>query len=257
VEAGVDFSFRTAFRESWGLVNLLQIAGRANRSGEFDGSEVWDFRHDAGNGFSFHPQAKLSSRILEQLFAECARKHRQPGPDDCTEALQREILQDHGEKASRMEEIFQAEKDADYPQVAKLCRIIDAATKTVVVESGLIQRLENHDRSHRPGWRQLMLGSVPLRPGKERAFALVAPRGLPGGYHGNLECEALLDHLAGVVPLLKAIQIGSEPPGPNRKSHITNHKSKMDSLPLSLLNDLLYRPHWTGLNRVANWLLPE
>ena len=27
VEAGVDFSFRTAFRESRGLVNLLQIAG--------------------------------------------------------------------------------------------------------------------------------------------------------------------------------------------------------------------------------------
>lgn len=26
-EAGVDFSFCTAFRKSWGLVNLLQIAG--------------------------------------------------------------------------------------------------------------------------------------------------------------------------------------------------------------------------------------
>jgi CRISPR-associated endonuclease/helicase Cas3 len=162
VEAGVDFSFRTAFRESWGLVNLLQIAGRASRSGEFDGSEVWDFRHDADNGFSLHPQAKLSRRILEQVFAECAGKKRQPGPDDCTEALQREILQDYGEKASRMEEIFQAEKDADYPQVAKLCRIIDAATKTVVVESGLIQRLENPDRSQWPGWRELTLGSVQI-----------------------------------------------------------------------------------------------
>jgi hypothetical protein len=29
VEDGVDFSFRTALRESWGLVNLLQIDGRA------------------------------------------------------------------------------------------------------------------------------------------------------------------------------------------------------------------------------------
>ena len=162
VEAGVDFSFRTAFRESWGLVNLLQIAGRASRSGEFDDAEVWDFRHDADNGFSLHPQAKLSRRILEQVFAECAGKNRQPGPDDCTDALQREVLQDHGEKASRMEEIFQAEKDADYPQVAKLCRIIDAATQTVVVEPELIQRLENPDRSQWPGWRELMLGSVQI-----------------------------------------------------------------------------------------------
>ncbi len=150
VEAGVDFSFRTAFRESWGLVNLLQIAGRASRSGEYDGAEVWDFRHDADNGFSLHPQAKLSRRILEEVFAECAGKDRQPGPDDCTDAIQREIFQDHGGKASQMEKILQAEQDADYPEVAKLCRIIDAATKTVVVEPGLIQRLENPDRSQWP-----------------------------------------------------------------------------------------------------------
>lgn len=32
-EVGVDFSFRTAFRKNWGLVNLLQIAGRAVPSG--------------------------------------------------------------------------------------------------------------------------------------------------------------------------------------------------------------------------------
>lgn len=127
----VDFSSRIAFRESCGLVNLLQISGRSSRSGEFDGAEVWDFRHDAEGGLLLHPQAKLSRRILEQVFAECADKNRQPGPDDCTEALQREILQNHGEKSERMEEIFQAEKDADYPHVAKLCRIIDAATYTV------------------------------------------------------------------------------------------------------------------------------
>ena len=162
VEAGVDFSFRTAFRESWGLVNLLQIAGRASRSGEYDGAEVWDFRHDAGDGFSLHPQAKLSRRILETVVRRMRWQNRQPGPDDCTDALQREILQDHGEKASRMEDIFQAEKDADYPQVAKLCRIIDAATHTVVVEPALIHRLENHDRSQWPGWRELMPGSVQL-----------------------------------------------------------------------------------------------
>lgn len=162
VEAGVGFSFRTAFRESWGLVNLLQIAGRASRSGGYDDAEVWDFRHDADNGFSLHPQAKLSRRILEQVFAECAGKNRQPGPDDCTDALQREILQDHGEKASRMEEIFQAEKDADYPQVAKLCRITDAATQTVVVEPALIQRLQNPDRSQWSDWREMMQGSVQL-----------------------------------------------------------------------------------------------
>ena len=213
VEAGVDFSFRTAFRESWGLVNLLQIAGRASRSGEYDDAEVWDFRHDADNGFSLHPQAKLSRRILEQVFGECALKNRQPGPDDCTDALQREIRQDHGEKASRMEEIFRAELDADYPQVAKLCRIIDAATKTVVVESGLIQRLENPDRNQWPGWRELMLGSVQLWANRLDAGKLPVK---PLGHDGELwawigEYNSFLGYMAGVLSLLKAGKSGFEP----------------------------------------------
>lgn len=211
VEAGVDFSFRTAFRESWGLVNLLQIAGRASRSGEYDDAEVWDFRHDADKGFSIHPQAKLSRRILGQLFAECAKLNRQPGPDDCTDALQREVQQDHGEKASRMDEIFQAEKDADYPQVAKLCRIIDAATQTVVVEPGLIQRLENPDRSQWPDWREMMLGSVQLWMGKEREFALPELRGLPGVFRWNLEYNPFIGYMAGVLSLLRAGKTGFEP----------------------------------------------
>ena len=115
-------------------------------------------------------------------------KNRQPGPDDCTDALQREILQDHGEKASRMEEIFQAEKDADYPQVAKLCRIIDAATQTVLVEPGLIQRLENPDRSQWPDWREMMLGSVQLWANRLDAGKLpVKPLGHDGELWAGLE----------------------------------------------------------------------
>lgn len=211
VEAGVDFSFRTAFRESWGLVNLLQIAGRASRSGEYDGAEVWDFRHDADNGLSLHPQAKLSRCILEQLFTECVSKNRQPTPDDCTDALQREVFQDHGEKVSRMEKIYQAEKDADYPQVAKLCRVIDATTQTVVVEPDLIQRLENPDRSKWPDWREMTLGSVQLWMGKEREFALPELRGLPGVYRWNLEYNSFLGYMAGVLPLLKSGSKGFEP----------------------------------------------
>ncbi|MEI7821266.1 MAG: DEAD/DEAH box helicase family protein [Verrucomicrobiota bacterium] len=214
VEAGVDFSFRTAFRESWGLVNLLQIAGRASRSGEYDDAEVWDFRHDADNGFSLHPQAKLSRRILQQLFTDCARQNRQPGPDDCTDALQREVLQDHGEKALRMDEIFQAEKDADYPQVAKLCRIIDAATQTVVVEPGLIQRLENPDRSQWPDWREMMLGSVQLWASRLDAGRLpVKPLGHDGELWAWIEgnYDNFIGYMAGVLPLLRAGKTGFEP----------------------------------------------
>ena len=199
VEAGVDFSFRTAFRESWSLLNLLQIAGRVSRSGEHEGAEVWDFRHDAATGLSLHPQAELPRRILEQMFSECDQRGRQPIPGDCTDALQREVLQDHGEKALRMEEICQAERDCDYPQVAKLCRVIDAPTQTVVIEPELVQRLENPDRGQWPHWREVMLGSVQLWMGKEQEFRLPELRGLPGVFRWNLAYDPFLGYMAGVL----------------------------------------------------------
>lgn len=105
VEAGVDISFRSAFRESQGLVNLLQIAclceaarrqaGRASRSGEYQDTEVWDFRHDESGGLSLHPaltrpSATVSHRmgegrargVLAEIFKEFAKQQRQPLPGD-------------------------------------------------------------------------------------------------------------------------------------------------------------------------------
>ena len=85
VEPGVDFSFRSAFRGmstwpaqagSWGLVNLLQIAGRANRSGEYPDTEVSDFSHDESGGLSLHTQAKVARGVLADIFKDCAKHDR-------------------------------------------------------------------------------------------------------------------------------------------------------------------------------------
>ena len=65
VEAGVYFSFRSAFRESWGLLDLLQIAGRASRLGAYDDAEVRDFRHDADMVFSLHPQITKTNNVID------------------------------------------------------------------------------------------------------------------------------------------------------------------------------------------------
>ena len=43
VEAGVDFSFRTGFRELSSLLSLLQAAGRVNRHGAVESAEMWSF----------------------------------------------------------------------------------------------------------------------------------------------------------------------------------------------------------------------
>ncbi len=103
VEAGVDFSFRTAFRESCGLVNLLQIAGRVSRSAEYAEAEVWDFRHDEEGFLTLHPQFKTSRAVLAQLFDE-----EKVDPSQCTEALRRELNAGLGQTETSAQAILQA-----------------------------------------------------------------------------------------------------------------------------------------------------
>jgi hypothetical protein len=158
----MDFSFRSAFRESWGLVNLLQIAGRASRSGEYQDTEVWDFRHDKSSGLSLHRDAEVARGVLAEIFKNCAKQQRQPSPSDCTEALRLELRNDHGAQTLRIEEIERAEKAGDYPEVAKLCRIISADTRTVLVDLALGKRIEGLDRTQFPCWSDITQNSVQI-----------------------------------------------------------------------------------------------
>jgi len=211
VEAGVDFSFRSAFRESWGLVNLLQIAGRANRSGEYSDSEVWDFRHDEFGGLSLHPQAKVARDVLAGIFKDCAMQQRQPSPSDCTEALRLELRNDRGQKAEIIEKIEAAEKAADYPEVARLCRIITADTRTVLVDQALVKRIENRDRAQFPSWREIMRNSVQIWSSRLKSgdwpLKPIGPDEELWAWTGQ-NYNGFLGYMADILPLLKAGKTG-------------------------------------------------
>jgi len=204
VEAGVDFSFRSAFRESCGLVNLLQISGRANRSAEYDCAEVWDFRHDEDGFLTLHPHFKTSRRVLEMLFKE--------GKADaahCTEALQREINLGTGETEVTARNIIQHEKDADYPEVARLCRLITADTQTVLVDQDLVARFETRDKTQFPNAKEVMLNSVQVWRTK---LPDLDPK--PVGFGDDLfalrpeQYDDFLGYMKGLLPLLKAQRTG-------------------------------------------------
>ncbi len=211
VEAGVDFSFRSAFRESWGLVNLLQIAGRASRSGEYPDTEVWDFRHDESGGLSLHPQAKVARGVLADIFKDCAKQQRQPSPSDCTEALRLELRNDRGAQALRIEEIERAEKAADYPEVAKLCRIITADTQTVLVDQAMAKRIESRDRTQFPSWRDIMQNSVQIWSSRLKSgdwpLKPIGPDEELWAWTGQ-NYNSFLGYMADVLPLLKAGKTG-------------------------------------------------
>jgi CRISPR-associated endonuclease/helicase Cas3 len=204
VESGMDFSFRTAFRESCGLMNLLQISGRVNRSAEYGAAEVWDFRHDEEGFLTLHPHFKTSRRVLEAML-----RQGKASAAYCTEALQREINSGVGEAEGLAARILQHERDADYPEVADLCRLITADTQTVLVSQDLIARFESRDRERFPHAKEVMLNSVQIW--KSRLLD-IDPR--PIGFGGELlairpeQYDDFLGYMKGILPLLKGQREG-------------------------------------------------
>ena len=203
VEAGVDFSFRTAFRESCGLTSLLQIAGRVNRGGEFTEAEVWDFRHDESGFLNLHPSFKSSRKVLSDLFAKYGEYL---GPQHCTEALCREVNSGFGETERTARQIIDAEKNENYPQVAQDCRIITADTRTVLVSQELINRFRTNDPGRFPSSREVIRYSVQVWPNKLNDLPLTNQLGFDGELLGiQPNCyDGFLGYMKGLIPLLKA-----------------------------------------------------
>ncbi|MDD5580679.1 MAG: CRISPR-associated endonuclease Cas3'' [Methylobacter sp.] len=137
VEAGVDLSFKTGFRERCSLVSLLQTAGRINRENLETEATVWDFSLKFEEGLKKHPAFNDSARILGKLF-----ESNEVSPESCREALKREIRQGtpvHG----IMKQLKKAEKNLDFPEVEQLFKVISSYTITVLVDDEIINRLKN------------------------------------------------------------------------------------------------------------------
>lgn len=154
VEAGVDFSFRTAIRESCSFAILIQTSGRVNRHGEHTDATVWDVTLQDPN-FNQHPAFQDSRSVLWEML-----KKNEIGPDTAaavTAALRRElVLRDISKKAK---DVKHAEDTQDFPAVANLYKVIDSDTQTVVVDPHLVKLLE---AGKRLPWRDLLRGSVQI-----------------------------------------------------------------------------------------------
>lgn len=68
VEAGVDFSFRTGFREISSLLSLLQAAGRVNRHGRNTEAVMWSFPLQDDSMLPKNPALDVSAAVLRSYF---------------------------------------------------------------------------------------------------------------------------------------------------------------------------------------------
>ena len=194
IEAGMDFSFNVAFRESCSAASLIQTGGRVNRhsSGTITG-EVWDFRvQDAL--LNDNPQFRHSVKVLSDLFAGGYFDKMSPS-DLVTEAMKWEV-----EESDKAEALKKAENDANYPEVAKLYQVIDAPTKLVVIDETIIDELKNR-RKVKP--IDLVKGSVQMRVYNIEKLRLQSIPGYEEIYEWNYKYNSeFLGYMAGILPIL-------------------------------------------------------
>jgi CRISPR-associated endonuclease/helicase Cas3 len=156
IEAGMDFSFRSGFREMASLNSLVQTGGRVNRNSTWEAAELWSVQL-ADDKFTQKP-AFLTSR---QILASClgAQSKWAELSEMSTDVLQHEFTLQPS-IAAAANTLVQREKSMDYPAVAARYEIITDQRSTVVIDLDIAVGI----RSGEPvRWQEVQLHSVQLR----------------------------------------------------------------------------------------------
>ena len=190
VEAGVDFSFHTGFREISSLLSLLQAAGRVGRNGEYQDAEIWSFRLQEQKWITRNPALLDAQSVLEGFFD----RGREISPRLCTGAIRQEL--ERGAAISRA--LLSAEKRQNFPVVCESFRVIPENTVLAVANDALKQKL----RYGQADWKDIQRMGIPIR--EDRAKKLRLPELLTGVYDWNLRYDGFLGIMAGVLDDLKS-----------------------------------------------------
>lgn len=157
VEAGVDLSFRCAFRERFCTASTIQVGGRVNRNGEYSAigpCKVHDFAL-TGRGITQHPGANIPADVLRHLMSENLFNSQSPAHVG-TLAMMEELKLAGGLSSDALSK---AESERDYPSVSDLGKVIQADTRFVVVNPSLKALLKERVPVD---FRTLLQGSVQL-----------------------------------------------------------------------------------------------
>ncbi len=188
VEAGVDFSFCTGFREVSSLLSLLQAAGRINRHGNIPCAEMWSFTMQNNSMLKGNDALEASINVLTDYF----RRNVSITPELSTSFMKEEIVyNDICLKA--MKKMLEAEWTMQFETVAKQFRVIDSDTVTVVVDPTLAARI----RDGRGDWIQLQKHAVSISRKKIKEWGLIEIA--KGVYQWTLSYDSFLGYMDGVL----------------------------------------------------------
>lgn len=190
VEAGVDFSFRTGFREISSLLSLLQAAGRIGRNGEYPDAAIWSFSMQENQQLTANPSTKDSQKVLESFF----RRKLAITPQLSTRAIVAELNRGAENGPALLEE----ELKQNYSDVGESYKVIDGNTVLVIADEELKQRI----KFGQSDWREIQRKGIPMRWDRVHKFKLSEL--LEGVYDWNLRYDSFLGVMAGVLDDLRS-----------------------------------------------------
>lgn len=188
VEAGVDFSFRTGFRELSSLLSLLQAAGRVNRHGTVPGAEMWSFSLQDDSMLKKNPAMDESRKVLERYFGSGI----EIVPELSTRSMNDEIARNDS-CIHEMQALMEFEEAMQFQSIEEKFRVIDSDTVSAVVDKDFVELI-----AHGKGdWAMLQKKSVSIRRRKIQPWRLKEITG--GVYQWTLGYDAFLGYMRGVL----------------------------------------------------------
>ena len=188
VEAGMDFSFRTGFRECASLLSLLQAAGRIDRNGRYRDGTIWSFTLQDDRMLRSNPGLAVSSRILREYFSHgCPITPKLSTPSICQE------LKEDTAITETIQFLFQQEDALQFATVAEKFAVIESDTVTAIVDPSLVQQV----RSGQMDWQQLQRKSVSIRRRNIKRYHMEELG--PGLYIWTQPYDRFLGYMAGVI----------------------------------------------------------
>ena len=188
VEAGVDFSFRTGFREISSLLSLLQAAGRVNRHGRNTEAVMWSFSLQDDSMLPKNPALDVSAAVLRSYF----QKRLPITPELSTRSMQDELVRDDS-CMSAICDFAELEAAQQFRTLAQKFRVIDQKTVLAVPDESMASAIAEG----RASWQELQRHAVSVR--KEKIVLWHLREIADGIYQWTLEYDCFLGYMHGVL----------------------------------------------------------
>lgn len=188
VEAGVDFSFRTGFREISSLLSLLQAAGRVNRHGRNTEAVMWSFSLQDDSMLPKNPALDVSAAVLRSYF----QKRLPITPELSTRSMQDELVRDDS-CMSAICDFAELEAAQQFRTLAQKFRVIDQKTVLAVPDDSMASAIAES----RASWQELQRHAVSVR--KEKIVLWHLREIADGIYQWTLGYDSFLGYMHGVL----------------------------------------------------------